>query len=433
MKTIKNLNVLNDDRENRKLLSKFPDWIVTRWGRIVAQHKSDHHTFPSFQTFSVFIERESTIANDPVTSLNSLKTDSTPRNTDTNFRSVKNDRDTPRRNAFATETKSTSYDRTKESNSGANKNCLFCHKAGHILDSCRNYLAKSVQERKEFAKRTGLCFACLGSGHLSKQCNKRATCSICTKRHPTAFHGDVVKQYPNNSKQPTPCNEEKELYKSQTGAVLMSITESCGKSSMIVPVYLSHTDNQQHEILVYALLDTQSDTTFILDNTRQTLGLSGTDVKLSLSTMHSQNSIVDSCKIDGLIVRAYDSDMKITLPSTFARDILPANRAHIPTGDMARRWPQLEKIASQLMPVSDCEFGLLIGYNCARALTPREVIPTTDDGPYAQKTDLGWGIVGIVDPSCIDNALTTHSHRMIAFESHVLFTIRNCTKLSKSR
>ncbi|CAG2238517.1 unnamed protein product [Mytilus edulis] len=225
MKTIKNLNVLNNDH------------------------------------FSVFIERESTIANDPVTSLNSLKTDSTPRKTDTNFRSVKNDRDTPRRNAFATETKSTSYDRTKESNSGANKNCLFCHKAGHILDSCRNYLAKSVQERKEFAKRTGLCFACLGSGHLSKQCNKRATCSICTKRHPTAFHGDVVKQYPNNSKQPTPCNEEKELYKSQTGAVLMSITESCGKSSMIVPVYLSHTDNQQHEILVYALLDTQSDTT----------------------------------------------------------------------------------------------------------------------------------------------------------------------------
>ncbi|CAG2211710.1 unnamed protein product [Mytilus edulis] len=311
LKTIKNLNVLNDDRENRKLLLKISGLIVTRWGRIVAQHKSDHHTFPSFQTFSVFIERESTIANDPVTSLNSLKTDSTPRNTDTNFRSVKNDRDTPRRNAFATETKSTSYDRTKESNSGANKNCLFCHKAGHILDSCRNYLAKSVQERKEFAKRTGLCFACLGSGHLSKQCNKRATCSICTKRHPTAFHGDVVKQYPNNSKQPTPCNEEKELYKSQTGAVLMSITESCGKSSMIVPVYLSHTDNQQHEILVYALLDTQSDTTFILDNTRQTLGLSGTDVKLSLSTMHSQNSIVDSCKIDGLIVRAYDSDMKI--------------------------------------------------------------------------------------------------------------------------
>ncbi|CAC5386010.1 unnamed protein product [Mytilus coruscus] len=200
---------------------------------------------------------------------------------------------------------------------------------------------------------------------------------------------------------------------------------------MIVPVYLSHTDNQQHEILVYALLDTQSDTTFILDNTRQTLGLSGAEVKLSLSTMHSQNSIVDSCKIDGLIVGAYDrnSDPKIPLPSTFTRNVLPANRAHIPTGDMARSWPQLEKIANRLMPVSDYEFGLLIGYNCARALTPREVIPTTDDGPYAQRTDLGWGIVGVVDPSCIDNALTTHSHRMIALESHVFFSIRNRTKV----
>ncbi|CAC5381679.1 unnamed protein product [Mytilus coruscus] len=189
----------------------------------------------------------------------------------------------------------------------------------------------------------------------------------------------------------------------------MSITESCGKSSMIVPVYLSHTDNQQHEIFVYALLDTQSGTTFILENTRQTLGLFDADMKLSLSTRHSQNSIVDSCKIDRLMVRAYDIDPTIPLPSTFIRNVLLADRAHIPIGDIWR----------------------VVGrsYNCARALTPKEVIPTTDDGPYAQRTELGWGIVVIVDPSCIDNASTTHSHRMIALENHVFFTIRNRTEV----
>ncbi|CAC5397509.1 unnamed protein product [Mytilus coruscus] len=60
--------------------------------------------------------------------------------------------------------------------------------------------------------------------------------------------------------------------------------------------------------------------------------------------MHSQNSIVDSCKIDGLIVSAYDSDLKIQLTSTFTRDVLPANRAHIPTGEMARSLPHGIKV-----------------------------------------------------------------------------------------
>jgi hypothetical protein len=45
--------------------------------------------------------------------------------------------------------------------------------------------------------------------------------------------------------------------------------------SMVVPVYLSHCDSPDNERLVYALLDTQSDTTFILDRTYDALGMSG--------------------------------------------------------------------------------------------------------------------------------------------------------------
>lgn len=105
---------------------------------------------------------------------------------------------------------------------------------------------------------------------------------------------------------------KKKLYSSQTGAILMSITESCGKSSNI----------------------------------------------------YSHNSIVDSCKIDWLIVKANDSDLKIPLPSTFGRDVLPANRAHKPADDMAKSWPQLEKIANKSS--KRLRIRILIGYNCAR-------------------------------------------------------------------
>ncbi|CAB4016733.1 Hypothetical predicted protein [Paramuricea clavata] len=57
----------------------------------------------------------------------------------------------------------------------------------------------------------------------------------------------------------------------------------------------------------------------------------------------------------------------------------------------------LQKIAEFLMPFrNDVVVGLLIGTNCARAIKPREIIPGNDDDPYAKRTALGWGIVGIV-------------------------------------
>ena len=43
------------------------------------------------------------------------------------------------------------------------------------------------------------------------------------------------------------------------------------------------------------------------------------------------------------------------------------------------------------------EVGLLIGTNCIRAIKPIEVIPGKEDDPYAKKTALGWGVIGVVN------------------------------------
>ncbi|XP_052071218.1 uncharacterized protein LOC127709652 [Mytilus californianus] len=417
MKTMGTLNALNDNRENRKLLSKLPDWVVTRWSRIVAKHKEDKREFPSFQTFVDFVEKEAIIANDPVTSIQSVRSETTNSTSD-KFKTNRFQRgkyDNQRRNVLATET---SRVPDKNHNSyNKDQTCTFCKKTGHFINSCYQFLGKSVNERKNFAKEKGLCFGCLGYGHTSKKCQKRKKCEVCSRFHPTSLHGDFQKPIISVNKDKPFETGTVENCKSQTGAVFMNNTKASCKSSMIVPVYVSHSDDPENERLVYALLDTQSDTTFVLDETRRALGLSGTDVKLSLSTMHAENHIVDSRKIKGLMVRGFDSEVKIPLPNVFTRDIMPANRSHIPTAEMTRRWSYLEHLAGKLMPVRDCEFGLLIGYNCPRALIPREVIPSIDNGPYGQKTDLGWGIVGIVDPLQIDNCDSIgFSHRTLALE-----------------
>lgn len=47
-----------------------------------------------------------------------------------------------------------------------------------------------------------------------------------------------------------------------------------------------------------------------------------------------------------------------------------------------------------MSPELDSEVGLLIGYDGPQALLPREVIPGNEDQPYAQRSTLGWSIVG---------------------------------------
>ena len=418
METIGSLQILNDDRENKKLLTKIPEWLITRWGRKVANWKEDYKIFPPFTEFVKFIVKEANIACDPVTSLQSLKS------TD---RSNKGDQ---KRSAgvssFYTGTTQPMSDRGPQ-----RQPCLLCDRVNHHLDECRIFLAKTLKERKEFASSKGLCFGCMNKGHRSKECRQRSTCKTCGKRHPTSLHGDVR---PNEPDSKMKCNSPQDavLVKSMSSHTRISHlngTFEGNKSSMIVPVWLSHRERPNRERLVYALLDTQSDTTFILEDTCDALGLQGPKVQLLLSTMHSENQQVDSRKIEGLRVRGYDSSLEIPLPAAFTREIMPANRTHIPTAEMARSWPHLDRMADQLMPLAGCEVGLLIGYNCSRALAPRDVIPPDDNGPYAQKTDLGWGIVGIVNPNgseINDFDVIGTSHRILTCEVPSLSSDGQC-------
>ena len=73
MQTTKSLSVLDDERENRKLLVKLPDWIVSRWGRTATNWKDTKKEYPPFKNFVEFITCEAKIACDPVTSLQSLR------------------------------------------------------------------------------------------------------------------------------------------------------------------------------------------------------------------------------------------------------------------------------------------------------------------------------------------------------------------------
>ena len=416
------LAVLDDDRENKRLLSKLPDWLIPKWAQLVANHKEKHQEFPKFETFVKFLERESDIACDPVTSIQAVR----PQNSE-RVRSTTNRNSGQAARSFATTLNS----------------CLQCGKNHHI-DDCSIFLGKTLETRKKYASDQRLCFGCLNTGHRSKDCRTRRKCKTCNKPHPTALHGDrpqssapkTNQTASTSSSDASPPTEGQHPQQPAEGQSSQPPTEikvhlaqkgGTNKCSMIVPVWLSRIDKPDKETLVYALLDSQSDSSFVLEKTKEELSLDGTAVTLSLSTMSTQAELVQSQLVEGLRIRGFSEDEYVPLPALYTRDIMPANRAHIPTAKMADHWPNLCPMTKHLMPISDCDIALLIGYDCPHALAPTEVIPPLGQGPFTQKTALGWGIVGVIDHN-INNDQIGASHQVLQTTSSSVLAFRTQVK-----
>ncbi|XP_030606244.1 uncharacterized protein LOC115794743 [Archocentrus centrarchus] len=381
---IKALEILNDCNENRKILAKLPDWLTARWNRHVVEIEEEVDQFPSFSQFVKFLTREVKIACNPLTSLQSLKQSET-------------EKPKPSRHSnFATRTLITS---SKEKNTAA---CIFCKRTEHSLHTCKRFMEKPVADRVRFIQVGRLCFGCLKHGHHSKSCNSRSVCDLCQKRHPTCLHEERNKEKQNSpqarqtqgqemssmTQEGAQSAQHQEITTPATSNTVILHGENA-QTAAIIPVWISCTTQPAQEILVYALLDSQSDTTFVLNEVTEALDVNKEQVKLKLSTMTSRTTVVCSQRVTNLQVRGFYSSQRISLPPVYTRDFIPANRTHIPTNETAKAWHHLEYLQDEIAPLQDCEVGLLIGYNCSQALLPREVVSGKENQPYAQRTEHG--------------------------------------------
>ena len=402
------LQILNDERENRKILNKLPEWLSHRWVRIVSDWRDQTKTFPPFSKFVQFLAKEAKISCDPSVSLQVLVKG---RANELSLKSELGSRMTGRVLATGTQ-------ETGKQNSTM-KSCQLCNKVGHELNECRTFLAMPFEERRNTVKSKNLCFACLRRGHRSRECRSKSTCKRCSGPHPTSLHSEKSPVNKADQSVQTTTQQADLTVRATTaqGNTSDSFLKPHSKTTTIVPVLVHHISNPQHERLVYAMLDTQSDTSFILNSTREALNAPGTTTTLILSTMSASEERISTDRINGLRIRGLNEEITIPLPPTYTRSIMPANRSHIPTPDTTKKWPHLHPIINHLSHELDCEIGLLIGYNCTQALIPREVIPHPDnDGPYGQRTDLGWSVVGVTSPSEVKGDAFGISHRILTKE-----------------
>ena len=404
MEEITDLKVLQDIREICKLSTKLPKQYYHAWNDKMAAIKLEQHRYPTFKEFSTFLYRKSEALNEVVLNhpdhKSSTKT-AKPKSDKRYSYATSGPREKQRDRASNQSSKQNLQQAPARQIQGQER-CLLCERDGHALKICRRFAKKSKEEKLDFIWKQKLCFGCLKTGHMSQQCNARLTCEVCKGRHPTCLHEDR-KQEGNKhggleSSQNTAGNSDKsddQRSKPQkTGTCYNTASERQDLTSMILPVYVSTKEKPNQEILVYALLDTMSDTTFVTEECCEKLGAMATPTQLRLTTMSNQNVDIPCRRVDGLVIRGLKSSERISMPESYTKDYIPVNEDHIPEPSTVNNWPHLHSIRSLLSPKQHCQVGLLIGYNCPAALAPINSIVGENSQPFAVETKLGWSIVG---------------------------------------
>ena len=149
-------------------------------------------------------------------------------------------------------------------------------------------------------------------------------------------------------------------------------------------------------------------------------------MQLRISTLTSA-SRVNCTRYDGLMVQGLNQKERLKMPAVYSSKTIPAEKRHIPSTEIVKKWPHLQQVGSCISPLMDCEVGLLIGVNCPEALAPLDVIVGPSQAPFAQRTALGWTIVGstLANEEAIGSCLRVMSRECPVTPSQVIAALES--------
>ena len=150
---------------------------------------------------------------------------------------------------------------------------------------------------------------------------------------------------------------------------------------------------------VYAIIDDQSNSSLITSELADELGATGPEEKYYLTTCSGEKEAKYGRRVTGVVLKSLKGT-ESELPTLVECSNIPRDKQEIPTPEMARRFPHLSDIANEVPQLDgNAEIHLLIGRDAPELLKVREFRNGPKGAPWAQKTSLGWTIIGQM---CLD-------------------------------
>ena len=266
--------------------------------------------------------------------------------------------------------------------------CSFCN-SGHALDACEALRRLLYPQRTRFLRLKRLCFGCLSSNHMLKECPEKKTCMVanCTRKYATILHTNTAPRIrPSGipSASTSPQEESPRVCNRMVNLNRLRI----GMAAVPVKVWFKSTGPP---VITYAFLDSGSSSSFCTESLMRQLGVNGTRTQISLTTLEKKDSLIDSFVVKGLVISDLDENVFIELPALYTRPEIPVSKEDIPAQGDIDQWPHLCGVC---LPEVDAEIGLLVACDVPTVFDPLEVKHSQNGGPYASRTSMGWVVNG---------------------------------------
>lgn len=207
MEDVEFLDEMNSTSNMRNVIMKLPFKLREKWRTTAYAYYEHNKTRAKFPILVDFIEKHARIASDPmfgdiqdVMPKRDIKVYKSPSNKPAH--GYKGSSCVTVTSPIISEEQKP-FQNIKSEHKGitVKRRCVFC--AGeHTSETC-NMNKKSHNEKIDCLKAQGICFGCLTKGHLSKDCQKRMKCEVCSMKHPTILHiyKKRIEQLINTAKQ----------------------------------------------------------------------------------------------------------------------------------------------------------------------------------------------------------------------------------------
>ena len=287
----------------------------------------------------------------------------------------------------------------------------FCYKCeqGHRLEDCSQFKELTAKDRATFCLRHGLCFACLGARHMTRECQRKQPCRFpnCKSYHHRLLHdgrppeprtaqpeprtappesraappvqdASVARTYNNSAQQEETSNPHSNSTHQETCKVALGV------------VQLEAVGPDGASARVNVMFDEGSDTTLVREGMAQQLKLMGREHALSVDGVGGARVRYASRRVS-LQLRDANGELIPIEGST-----LPSVTKPVPVTEWDQikgRWAHL---ATLPLEKSGGRIDILLGLDQAHLMTALETRTGRDDEPIASRTRLGWMVRGVL-------------------------------------
>ena len=250
--------------------------------------------------------------------------------------------------------------------------CIMC-KDPHNLWKCPSFREKTTAERFQFTTLKKLCHICFGN-HKSDTCQSKISCFYCKNRHNSLLHGMNF----------------------EVGAMNCSILDSAPSqasgSRPIVAVVL-HCLVTGVKLRKWAMIDSGSDVSYVLEDTRKQLGAPAIPQMFNISSLENEGEakIWSTTKFN---ISSVDGNFILPNVKAIVSNNLPVSTCVIPNKENLAKYSHLKSL--EIHECKDDKVSMIIGVDEPSCWQIKESkVGRGRRDPVGWLTPFGWGIVGI--------------------------------------